>query len=200
MKRFRQNETAAMAEILRRNGVISVPTDTVYGVCARMSAEAAQEQLRKVKNRPADKAFPLMCKDAEEIETIAETDARSRKLIAAFMPGPVTLILKKKPEVPAFVNGGMTTIAVRMATSEPVRRLIETLGEPVYMTSANQSGHPVSTSLAEIEASCPLLDGMMEGSPSFGQASTIIDCTGEEIRILRPGPVTMNDIEQVLKQ
>ena len=80
------------------------------------------------------------------------------------------------------------------------RRLIETLGEPVYMTSANQSGHPVSTSLAEIEASCPLLDGMMEGSPSFGQASTIIDCTGEEIRILRPGPVTMNDIEQVLKQ
>ena len=54
MKRFRQNETAAMAEILRRNGVISVPTDTVYGVCARMSAEAAQEQLRKVKNRPAD--------------------------------------------------------------------------------------------------------------------------------------------------
>ena len=200
MKRFRQNETAAMAEILRRNGVISVPTDTVYGVCARMSAEAAQEQLRKVKNRPADKAFPLMCKDAEEIETIAETDARSRKLIAAFMPGPVTLILKKKPEVPAFVNGGMTTIAVRMATSEPVRRLIETLGEPVYMTSANQSGHPVSTSLAEIEASGPLLDGMREGSPSFGQASTIIDCTGEEIRILRPGPVTMNDIEQVLKQ
>ena len=189
-----------MAEILRNNGVISVPTDTVYGVCARMSSEAAQEQLRKVKNRPADKAFPLMCRDAEEIETIAETDTRSRRLIAAFMPGPVTLILKKKPEVPAFVNGGMATVAVRMATSEPVRKLIETLGEPVYMTSANQSGYPVSTSLEEIAASCPLLDGMMEGSPSFGQASTIIDCTGEEIRILRSGPVTMSDIEQVLKQ
>lgn len=198
MRRFREEETEELAEILNHDGVISVPTDTVFGVCARMDSEAAQEHLRDVKHRPLTKAFPIMCSDEAQIKTVAEVTPLGEKMIHAFMPGPVTLILKKKAEVPAYVNGNMETLAVRMATSEPVKKLIEAVGCPLFMTSANQSGQPVCTSLDEIEHACPDLDGMMEGEPHFGEASTIIDCTKEEPVILRQGPVTMEQIQRVL--
>ena len=198
MRRFREEETEELAEILNHDGVISVPTDTVFGVCARMDSEAAQEHLRDVKHRPLTKAFPIMCSDEAQIKTIAEVTPLGEKMIRAFMPGPVTLILKKKAEVPAYVNGNMETLAVRLATSEPVKKLIEAVGCPLFMTSANQSGQPVCTSLDEIEHACPDLDGMMEGEPHFGEASTIIDCTKEEPVILRQGPVTMEQIQRVL--
>lgn len=187
-----------MAEVLKNGGTLSVPTDTVYGVCAIMNSKQAEEKLREVKNRPLTKAFPIMCADEAQIKEIAYVDERSEKLIRAFMPGPVTVILKKKEDIPAYVNGGMDTLAIRMATSEPLKQLILKAGCPVFMTSANQSGMPVCTSLDEIEKYCPLLDGMMEGEVKFGEASTIIDCTKEEIAILRKGPVTMEEIQKVL--
>lgn len=199
MKRFSEKKIQEMAEILKNDGVISVPTDTVYGVCARMNSLQAQENLREVKNRPLTKAFPVMCCDEEQIKSIAYVDERSEKLIRAFMPGPVTFILKEKENVPDYVNNGMETLAIRMATSEVLAELIRETGSPVFMTSANQSGEPVCTSLDEIEKSCPLLDGMMEGNVSFGEASTIIDCTKREIEILRQGPVTIEDIHKVLE-
>ena len=155
MKRFGFDEISAAAEVLKNDGVISVATDTVFGVCARYDHEAAQEKLREVKNRPLTKAFPLMCADEAQIKEVAYVDERSEKLIRAFMPGPVTLILKKKEEVPAYVNGGMDTLAIRMATSEQLRKLIGAVGCPLFMTSANQSGQPTCTSLDEIEKSCP---------------------------------------------
>ena len=151
MKLYGLNELTELAELLRQDGVISVPTDTVYGVCARMDHEEAQENLRNIKHRPETKALPLMCADVRQIRQIALTDERSEKLITAFMPGPVTLVLKKREEVPAFVNGGMDTLAIRMATSDALAELIRETGCPLFMTSANQSGEPVSSSLDEIE-------------------------------------------------
>ncbi|MEE1333645.1 MAG: L-threonylcarbamoyladenylate synthase, partial [Erysipelotrichaceae bacterium] len=144
-------------------------------------------------------AFPIMCADLAQVETICEVDETSRKIIQAFMPGPLTIILKKKAEVPSFVNGGLDTLAIRLATSKELHDLIQAVGEPLYMTSANQSGQPVCTSLDEIEKQCPLLDGMMEGSVSFGQASTIVDGTKADRPILRQGPLTKEQILNVLK-
>lgn len=200
MRRFNNTQISEMAEILKHDGVLSVPTDTVYGVCARMDSLQAQENLREVKNRPSTKAFPIMCADEAQIETICHVTDRDRKLIHAFMPGPVTLVLNKKQNVPEYVNSGMDTLAIRMATSEPLKQMILETGCPVFMTSANQSGQPVCTTLDEIEKSCPLLEGMMEGNVSFGEASTIIDCSSDDIRILRQGPVTMEQIKAVLNQ
>ena len=198
MKRYSSKDTEILAEILRNDGVISVPTDTVYGVCARMSSVKAQENLRDVKHRPLTKAFPIMCADEAQIREIAYVDERAQQLIRAFMPGPVTLILNKKEDIPDYVNGGMATLAIRMATSPALEELIRQTGCPVFMTSANQSGEPVCTSLDEIERSCPTLNAMMEGDVSFGESSSIIDCTQKEICILRQGPVTMKQIEIAL--
>jgi L-threonylcarbamoyladenylate synthase len=164
-----------------------------------MDSLQAQENLRDVKHRPLTKAFPVMCSDEKQIKEIAEVNERTEKLIAAFMPGPVTFILTRKESVPAFVNGGMPTLAVRMAVSKPLEELISAVGGPIFMTSANQSGEPTCTSLDEIEKACPDLNGMMEGTVTFGEASTIIDCTQSEVKILRKGPVTEEQIINALK-
>ena len=197
MKRYTQEQTKELAEILKNDGVISVPTDTVFGVCARMNSLQAQENLREVKNRPETKAFPVMCSDLEQIKTIAVTDERSEHVIKTFMPGPLTVILKRRDDVPAFVNGGLSTLAIRLAPSEAVKKLIEETGSPLFMTSANQSGQPVCETLDEIEKQCPLLSGMMEGTVNYGEASTIVDCTGDELVILRQGPITLEDIKGI---
>ena len=198
MKIYNQSETDELAKILKRDGVISVPTDTVFGLCARMNSVKAHDNLMLVKNRPDIKPFPVMCADKEQIKSIAIVDKKAEKLIKAFMPGPVTLILKKKPELPAYVTNGRTTIAIRMATSKVLKDLIRKTESPIFMSSANQSGDPTCTNLDEIEKTCPNLDGMMEGTVSFGEESTIIDCTLEEIRILRSGPISIEQIKQVL--
>ncbi len=199
IKRYKQNEIDELAEILKRDGVISVPTDTVYGICARINSIKAHDKLIITKNRPSNKLFPVMCADEEQIKSIAIVDERVEKLIHAFMPGPITLILAKKREVPEYVNNGGVTIAVRMATSKVLEELIRKVGTPIFMTSANQSGESICSTLDEIENACPTLDGMMEGNVSFGKASTVIDCTSDKVRILREGPISMQQIIEVLE-
>lgn len=199
IKRYKQNETDTLAKILKNDGVISVPTDTVYGVCARINSKKAHDNLVKTKNRPITKPFPVMCADEEQIKSIAIVNEKAEKLIKEFMPGPITLILEKRPKVPEYVNNGKTTIAVRMATSEAIKELIIKTGCPIFMSSANQSGEPTCTNLDEIENECPNLEGMMEGTVKFGKGSTIIDCVSKELKILREGPITIEQIREVLE-
>ncbi len=198
IQRFNENELEQLAEILKNDEVISVPTDTVYGVCARMNSEKAEQKLRDVKNRPATKAFPIMCKDEEQIKSIAYVSEKAEKIIRAFMPGPITIILKKKEEVPDYVNSGMETLAIRMATSNEIKKIIELVGSPLFMTSANQSGEKTCTTLDEIEVSCPLISGMLIGDTEFSRASTIVDITKNDAIILRDGPITLEEINKVL--
>lgn len=200
IKIYKQNEIDKLAKILKNDGVISVPTDTVYGVCARINSVKAHGRLMKLKNRPAIKAFPIMCADKEQIKSIAMVDERIEKLIEAFMPGPITLVLKKNNKIPDYVSNGKDTIAVRMATSKTLENLIRKVEAPIFMTSANQSSRPICSTLKEIEKACPTLDGMMEGAVVFGKASTIVDCTLEEIQILRLGPISIEQIKKVLKK
>ncbi len=199
MKRYTENEIKKLADILKKDGVISVPTDTVYGICARINSIKAYNNLISAKHRPLNKPFPIMCADEEQIKSIAIVDKKIEKIIHTFMPGPITLILLKKPELPEYVNNGGKTIAVRMASSKTLEELIRETESPIFMTSANQSGEEVCASLDEIEKTCPTLDGMLEGNVSFGKGSTIVDCTSEPIEILRQGPITIEQIVKVLK-
>ena len=196
MKRYKQTEIDELAKILKNDGVISVPTDTVYGVCASINSKKAYEKLKSIKNRPSTKPFPIMCADEEQIERIAIVDERAKKLIQAFMPGPITLVLKKKVNMPSYISNDKDTIAIRMATSKAIKELIIKTGSPIFMSSANQSGETTCNSLEEIEKKLPELDGILEGNVQIGQASTIVDCTLEEIKILRQGPISIEQIER----
>lgn len=196
IRRYKQNEIDKLVEIIKNDGVISVPTDTVYGLCAQINSKKAYDKLVNVKKRPENKPFPIMCADKKQIESIAILDEISEKLIKAFMPGPITLILKKQPDLPQYINNGGETIAVRMAMSEELKELIKKVGNPIFMSSANISGEDVCTNLDEIEKVCPTLDGMLDGLVTFNQASTIVDCSTNEIKILRNGPISR---EQIIK-
>lgn len=198
MKRFKQSETSELAEILKNDGVISVPTDTVYGVCSRICSKKAHDNLVKTKNRPYNKLFPVMCADEEQIKNTALVNEKAELLIRKFMPGPITLVLPKQPNLSEYINNGGPTIAIRMATSKPVEDLIKKTGSPIFMSSANQSGKPACTSLDEIEKACPTLGGMMEGEVSFGKGSTIVDCTSDTIKILREGPISLEQILEAI--
>lgn len=198
IRRYNKNEIDELANILKNDGVISVPTDTVYGLCSRIDSKEAFLKLIEVKNRPLNKSFPIMCADIEQIKSIAILDERIEKLINKFMPGPITLILKKKDNLKDYINSDKDTIAIRMATSKELEELIKKTGSPVFMTSANQSNMPTCTNLDEIESSCPKIDGMLEGNVTFGLASTIVDCTKDELQILREGPITLEQIKTII--
>ena len=197
IKRYNENEIDELVKILKNDGVISVPTDTVFGICARINSKIAQDKLIAVKNRPENKSFPVMCANEEQIKSIAIINETAEKLIKAFMPGPITLILKKNKELPEYVTNEKDTIAIRMATSKKIEELIARLGSPIFMTSANQSGKTECSNLDEIEKECPLLDGMLEGNVVFSKGSTIVDCTSEKIKILREGPISINQIKNI---
>lgn len=203
MKRYKQSEIEEIATILKNDGVISVPTDTVYGICARINSSKAYNNLVKVKNRPSTKSFPVLCKDLEQIKSIAIVDKKALKLIKAFMPGPLTLVLNKRPEAFSYINNAGTRetdeLAIRMIPSKFLNELIEKVGSPLFLTSANKSGMDVCRSLDEIEEECPTLDGMVMGDVSFGEASTIVDLTLGDIKIQRQGPIKEDEIIKVLK-
>ena len=204
MKRYKQSEIKTIANILKEDGVISVPTDTVYGICARINSSKAYDKLVNIKNRPSNKSFPIMCKDIEQIKSIAIVDERIEKLIKAFMPGPITLVLNKKTEAFSYINNAgireTDELAVRMATSKFLEDLITEVGTPLFLTSANKSGETACKSLEEIEKMCPTLDGMVEWDVLFGEASTIVDCTNSDIKIQRQGPISKEQIiEMIIK-
>ena len=200
IKRYKPNEIEKMAQILKNDGVISVPTDTVFGVCAKMDSEIAYNKLIKIKNRPIEKSFPIMCADEKQIKNITVVNEIAEKLIRAFMPGPITIVLKKNSNLPEYVTNGKDTIAIRMATSKPIEELIIKIESPIFMTSANQSGQPECENLDEIEKACPNIDGMMEGEVKYSKGSTIVDCTSKEIKILREGPIKLEQIIEVIEK
>ena len=158
------------------------------------------DKLIKVKKRPINKSFPVMCANEDQIKSIAIVKEREEKIIKAFMPGPITLVLNKNKNLPEYVTNGKDTIAVRMATSKEIENLILKLESPIFMTSANQSGEKECTTLEEIEKCCPLLDGMMDGNVIFSKGSTIIDCSSKEIKILREGPISKEKIMDILNK
>lgn len=203
MKIYQKNELEQLANILKQDGVICAPTDTVYGICARIRSDKAYNKLVKMKNRPSQKSFPIMCSNIEQIKELAIVDETAEKIIRAFMPGPVTIILLKKKELINTINnrGLQETdeVAFRLAPTKELYELIECVGSPLFMTSANHSGEPVYETIDEISKKLPDLDGILEGSVSYGISSTMIDCTTKTIGIQREGPISLEEIMKVMK-
>ncbi len=196
IKRYKEDEINELAHILKNNGIISVPTDTVFGICARINSKIAYDKLVMTKGRSKNKPFPIMCANIEQIKQIAIVNKLAEKIIKKFMPGPITIVLKRNSTLSNYITNRKNTIAIRMATSRAIEDLILKTGSPIFMTSANQSGTPECTSLDEIEKTCPLLDGMMIGKVFYSKASTIVDCTSKKIKILRQGPISLEELKK----
>lgn len=191
---FSSQETQALEkteELLRAGGLVAFPTDTVYGLGAMLFDAQAIEQLYIVKGRDAAKAIAVLVGDEGGLAQVAKAlGAVAARLARRFWPGPLTLVVAAHPALPANLSP-LPTVGVRMP-DHPVALVLLRRTGPLAVTSANLSGEPSATTAEEVFAQLnrriPLiLDG---GKTPGGLPSTVVDCTGSELVILRPGPIS----------
>ncbi len=189
------------AQLLRKGGVIAFPTETVYGLGANGLHEPAIKKIYLAKKRPHDNPLILHIGYKKDIELYArDVSAATKKLIRAFWPGPLTVVVKKRKKIPDAVTGGLDTVALRMPDNIIALALIRTSGVPIAAPSANVSGKPSPTTAAHVYNDMYgkielILDG---GRADVGLESTIVDCSVDPPVLLRPGKITRRQIEQVI--
>jgi len=189
------------AEIIRSGGLLGIPTETVYGLGANGLDEEAVLKIFEAKGRPQDNPLILHVSGKEQVEQFCyDIPESAHTLMEKFWPGPLTIVLKARDIVPRRTTAGLDTVAIRCPDNALTRRIIREAGVPIAAPSANISGKPSPTTAehvlhdmkGKIEA---IVDG---GSCSVGLESTIVDLTGDRPRLLRPGGITPEELEEVL--
>ncbi len=189
------------ASLLMEGSVVAFPTDTVYGLGVIYGDLEALNALKKAKGRPDSKPIPLMIESVDQLREVAYMTLEAKKLADAFMPGALTLVLKKKKQVSNEFTNGRDTIAVRMSDDPFVQSLIHCCGYPLLVSSANRSGEASAMSAEQVlEQLDGAIDAVVMGKASGTQASTIVDVSSDKIRILRSGAIREDDIWRVLKE
>ena len=189
------------AQVIRDGGLVGMPTETVYGLGANALDPKAVLSIFEAKGRPADNPLIVHVSSMEEVAPLVrEIPRAAKKLMEAFWPGPMTLILPKADCIPTAVSAGLDTVGVRLPASDAARALIAASGCPIAAPSGNRSGRPSPTTaqhmLEDMDGRIPLiLDG---GACEVGVESSVIDATGETPIILRPGGVTPEMVQEVL--
>jgi len=189
------------ADIIREGGLVAFPTETVYGLGGNALSPASARAIYAAKGRPSDNPLIVHISELSQIFGIAEvSDERVKRLADAIWPGPLTMVLPKKPVVPDETTGGLSTVAVRCPADESARRIIELAGLPVAAPSANLSGRPSPTRWEHVRDDLNgRIDAVVKGPPCVGGIeSTVLDLTGDIAQILRPGLIGPERIAQVL--
>lgn len=187
------------SDLLRQGKLVAFPTETVYGLGADALNEAAVRSIFDAKERPADNPLIVHIHAVEQLEGLCHITPTAQKLAQAFWPGPLTMLLMKTSRVPDITTASLPSVAVRCPRHPAALALLRESGVPVAAPSANRSGRPSPTTaahvLTDMAGRIPLiLDG---GSCQVGVESTVVDLTGPEPCILRPGAVTAQQIASV---
>lgn len=202
MKTTVTNNPKIAAAFIKAGEIAAFPTETVYGLGADAYNEKAVKKIFKAKGRPVDNPLIVHIANKKDINVLAqEITPSAKKIISKFFPGPVTVILKKNEIIPPATTAGLDTIAIRMPAGRLAQQLIKAAGVPVAAPSANLSGSPSPTNflhvLRDFNNKIPCL---LIGPPAkYGLESTVIDCTGKNPVILRPGSVTLEQIKKLDK-
>lgn len=189
--------------ILQRGGLVALPTETVYGLGADAANSAAVQRIFLAKGRPQDHPLIVHLADISQLSKWArDIPPVAQQLAKAFWPGPMTLILKKQPDVLDVVTANQDTVGIRIPSHPVAREVLTAFGGGVAAPSANKFTHVSPTTASAVQEELGdevdlILDG---GMCEVGLESTIIDVTGEHPVILRPGMITVAEIEEVLKQ
>jgi L-threonylcarbamoyladenylate synthase len=192
---------ARAAERLRAGGLVGMPTETVYGLAANALDEAAISRVFALKGRPKDHPLIVHLASAAQLgQWSAAADDRAVLLAEALWPGPLTLVVKKAEAVPAAITGGQPTVALRVPAHPVARALLELFGGGLAAPSANRFGRVSPTTAAHVIGEFPdadllVLDG---GASIVGLESTIVDLSGTTPRVLRPGGVTREQLQEIL--
>lgn len=187
--------------IIREGGLIAFPTDTIYGVAADPFNSEAIIKIYHAKERPDEKALPVLIGELSQLENLVDPVSSYVRIIAAkYWPGALTMVLPKKPVLPAELSA-YPTIGIRMPNLDFTLALLKSTG-PLATTSANISGGANPTSADEVLAQ---LDGRVDlildgGSTPGPTASTVVDATTEDLKILREGPISLDALMTLIHQ
>ena len=187
--------------LLERGGVVAIPTDTLYGLAADVFNAEAIERVFAIKERPDGLALPVLLADPEQLQQVADrVPPELQRLAESFWPGAMTLIVKRSVSLPPRLTAGNSTVAVRVPDHPVPRKLARQLGRPITGTSANISGEADPMTLAELKAQVgDRVDLLVaEGPEPAGTASTIVDLSGDEPRLVRQGAIPFDKIEALL--
>ena len=200
-KTINKDELGNICELIKNEEIIIFPTETVYGIGGNALSEKAISKIFLAKGRPQDNPLIVHVSNYKMIHEYAkDINEIEEKLIKAFMPGPFTLILKKKDIIPNIVSAGLDTIGIRMPENKIAREIIESVNLPIAAPSANISGKPSGTSIEDIRMELEnkvsaIIDG---GVSEIGLESTVVRVIEGVPTILRPGKVTPEQIEEVV--
>lgn len=181
--------------VLEEGGLVVYPTETAYGIGCNALDEEAIEMIYDAKQRPREKGLTVVCSSLEQVERHAYLEPEERKIVEELMPGPLTLIVDRKPDVPEMLN---SDFAFRISSSELCRELSRDF--PVVATSANISGRPARYSVQEISAELIekvdlVIDhGKLDTSPT----STVAELVDGDIHVHRKGPFSKQELEEVI--
>lgn len=190
------------AKLIKQNEIVAFPTETVYGLGGNAYADEAIEKIYEAKGRPSDNPLIIHIADIEQMEEFVEKiPENARLLMERFWPGPLTIIFQqKKGKLSERATAGLSTVAVRMPNHPVARSLIRVARLPIAAPSANRSGKPSPTTAQHVYDDLNgKIPGILDGGPTgIGVESTVIDCTEDIPRILRPGGITKEQIEAVI--
>ena len=186
-------------QTLKQGGVVAFPTDTVYGIGVTVFSSESIEKLFTAKGRDAAKAIPVLIGDPEQLAQVTASVSDAAYLLAQrFWPGPLTLVVSRHPALPGMLSP-VPTVGVRMPNHPVALALLRQSG-PLATTSANLSGSPDPSSAQDVLAQ---LDGRIDlildgGTCPGGVPSTVVDCTSSDLRILRPGPLSLEELKKAV--
>jgi L-threonylcarbamoyladenylate synthase len=189
------------ANLIKTGGLVAFPTETVYGLGANGLDEKAVANIFIAKGRPQDNPLILHVASQEEVKPLVKSIPIEAKIVMErFWPGPLTILFKRSNLVPDIITAGLDTVAIRMPNHPIAIELIKTSGVPIAAPSANTSGKPSPTAASHV--ACDLsgkIDMIIDGgSTGIGVESTVLDLSGDEPMILRPGGVTLEDLKEII--
>lgn len=200
-KIFGKEGISEAAEILKGGGLVAFPTETVYGLGGNGLDKEAAKKIYAAKGRPSDNPLILHVSSIEEVYPLVKAlPEKAKKLMEAFWPGPLTLVLPKSDLVPKESTGGLETVALRSPENALTLELIRACGFPIAGPSANLSGRPSPTEASHVfEDLGGRIEGILEdGAVGIGVESTIVDLSEDCPTLLRPGAITPEDLEELL--
>ncbi len=186
------------SRLLSMGQVVGMPTETVYGIAANIESEKALRSIFEIKERPFFDPLIVHISNIEMIARVTDTWSElCHKLAEAFWPGPLTIVTEKHRDLNPLITSGLNTVAVRMPGHPVALALISRLGSPVAAPSANKFGKTSPTTRAHVLESFPDLFVLEGGGAEIGLESTVVRVSGDQITILRPGFVTLEELRQV---
>ncbi len=196
-----RQDVARAGELLRAGGLVAIPTETVYGLAANALDSGAVKRIYQTKGRPSDNPLIVhICEPSQIVPLVRQVPDSAKKLMEAFWPGPLTLILPKSDRIPAETSGGLSTVAVRFPSHPVAQAVIRAAGVPLAAPSANLSGRPSPTAFAHVKADLMgRIEGLLDGGDcGVGVESTVLTLAGPVPRLLRPGGITLEQLRSVL--